>query len=352
MNERRDRLQRELEHLTKTFKAGIMTEKEYKKGKDRIEQKLKDIDEQTSRDDKTKEIIKDILDEKEEPSKEDEEEPEEKPYEKVIYSEEIDEEEPPVDEEEKEKKEEKEDREKKEGGKKAEAKKKSSKSTKKKSTKKNVSTAKARTKDRKPSNLATYLIILAIIVVILYSYRDTLGITGAAVKAPTEVIINSSDVVDMDVFMDYSCDHARAMQENLKLLKIAYIDNVNINYRYLPIDEESVRPMIALECAKEQNVFWRYHKLLTYESEDAISEDRLVELFDSISETEPELELDSGSFSECLESEEAKSQIIDDMETASELAIDRTPVLVIDGDIYIGHRTADEMSKILNERLS
>ncbi len=352
MNERRDRLQRELEHLTKTFKAGIMTEKEYKKGKDRIEQKLKDIDEQTSRDDKTKEIIKDILDEKEESSEEDVEESEEKPYEKVIYSEEIDEEDASADENKKDDTEEKADKDKKETGKKAEAKKKTSKKSKKKSSKKRVSTAKPRTKKQKSSNLATYLLILAIIVVILYSYRDTLGITGAAVKAPTEVTINSSDVVNMDVFMDYSCEHARAMQENLKLLKIAYIENVNINYRYLPIDEESVRPMIALECAKEQNVFWRYHKLLTYESKGAISQDRLVELFDSISESEPELELDPASFSECLESEQAKSQIIDDMKAASDLAIERVPVLVIDGDIYIGHRTADEMSKILNERLS
>jgi protein-disulfide isomerase len=66
MIEHRERLMKELEQLDKARRAGILDDKEYNKGKERIDRKLIDIDAQIKRGEESNRVVSEILDGKDE----------------------------------------------------------------------------------------------------------------------------------------------------------------------------------------------------------------------------------------------------------------------------------------------
>jgi len=65
LDDKKTRLQKELEHLTKAFKAGIMDEDEYNKGRSRIEEKISRLDENIEDKKLKNKIVSEIIDGKE-----------------------------------------------------------------------------------------------------------------------------------------------------------------------------------------------------------------------------------------------------------------------------------------------
>jgi protein-disulfide isomerase len=149
-------------------------------------------------------------------------------------------------------------------------------------------------------------------------------------------------------FSDYQCPYCQKWQSEVyqKLLD-NYPTQVRIVYRDFPlisIHPESVPAASAADCANEQGAYFRYHdKLFSYE-------------YDLGKETylkyAQELKLDMPAFTECLESERYKDEVMADYQYASDMGIRSTPTFFVNGLYLVGAQPYETFKKLIDQELA
>lgn len=144
-------------------------------------------------------------------------------------------------------------------------------------------------------------------------------------------------------FSDFQCPFCRVVQETLAAVRSRHPERVAIVYRHLPLD--AIHPHAraaanAVECAGEQGRFAEYH-------------DRLFELQDSIGTMPwdryaadaavPDLE----AFRRCVTENRYADRVERDARLAAELGLDVTPTLIVNGTIYPGAPTEEELERLV-----
>jgi protein-disulfide isomerase len=99
---------------------------------------------------------------------------------------------------------------------------------------------------------------------------------------------------------------------------------VNLVFKHLPLN--SIHPFAqkaaeASECANRQGMFWEYHDLL-FENQNALD-------VDSLKQYAVQLGLDTEAFNSCLDNDEARSKVLQDLAQASAAGARGTPYFVI-----------------------
>ena len=149
-------------------------------------------------------------------------------------------------------------------------------------------------------------------------------------------------------FSDYQCPYCQKWQSQVyqKLLD-SYPTQVRLVYRDYPlisIHPEAVPAASAADCANEQGAYWKYHdKLFSYE-------------FDLGKETylkyAEKLKLDMTRFSECLESDRFKDEVMTDYQYASDLGVRSTPTFFINGIYLVGAQPFETFKKLIDQELA
>lgn len=144
-------------------------------------------------------------------------------------------------------------------------------------------------------------------------------------------------------FSDFQCPFCRVVQETLAAVRSRHPERVAIVYRHLPLD--AIHPHAraaanAVECAGEQGRFAEYH-------------DRLFALQDSIGTTPwdryaadaavPDLE----AFRRCVAENRYADRVERDARLAAELGLDVTPTLIVNGTVYPGAPTKEELERLV-----
>jgi len=138
-------------------------------------------------------------------------------------------------------------------------------------------------------------------------------------------------VVTLEEFGDYQCPPCGALHPTLKKFKQDLGSNLNFVFRNLPltsIHKNALAAAEAAEAARIQNHFWEMHDLL-YENQDLWKDDinpRTIFL-----KFAADLGLDTGRFARDMDDNQVKLRIEADQEAASELGINGTPTVLIDG---------------------
>lgn len=155
-------------------------------------------------------------------------------------------------------------------------------------------------------------------------------------KAPVAIVI----------FSDYQCGFCQKQEQALKNLLSRYGDKIRlIRKDYPESDENSISFLaaVAARCAGEQRQFWPYHDLL-YQNSGKLTLLGLLNLSD-------QLGLNRAEFVKCLDSENIKQLIRDNMEEADALGASGVPLIYVNDREVKGEITLEELEEIIEKEL-
>ncbi len=149
-------------------------------------------------------------------------------------------------------------------------------------------------------------------------------------------------------FFDYECPFCKVANSNINKIKKEYSDEeVIFEYFHMPLEYHTYafKAAIATECAKEQKKFGEYHNEL-FKYQESINDEIFEEI--AVEIDMPDLQL----FRNCAKSERVKEIVLNDKRIAESLGIKSIPTFIINGAVYEGAISANQMTKIIDKEIS
>lgn len=148
-------------------------------------------------------------------------------------------------------------------------------------------------------------------------------------------------------FSDFKCGFCgRFATETSPQLEEAYIESGVVRFGYQSIailSEESVHAAEAGECAADQEAFWPYHDLLFAQ----LAQGNGNFSRENLKQFAAELDLDTATFNECLDSGKYTDLIRDQTMDARSIGIQSTPTFLINGRPFIGAQPFDAFQQVI-----
>jgi predicted DsbA family dithiol-disulfide isomerase len=146
-------------------------------------------------------------------------------------------------------------------------------------------------------------------------------------------------------FSDFECPFCSAVQSTLRQIVQSYGRDVRLVFKHLPLEghRNSLPAARAAYCAAEQDRFWQFHDALF------ASKNLSPAVFTQIA---TELGLGLPKFQECLGSEQSRTAIVKDIETARLFRIESTPSFIVNGKLIQGALSFADFQKIIEQELS
>jgi predicted DsbA family dithiol-disulfide isomerase len=156
---------------------------------------------------------------------------------------------------------------------------------------------------------------------------------------------STKPVVTIVEFSDFECPYCREVQTTLKQVMQSYGKDVRLIFKHLPLEghRNSLPAARAAYCAAEQDRFWQFHDALF------ASGNLSPPGFDEIAS---ELGLGMPKFRACLNSEQSRTAIVKDIETARLFRIESTPSFIVNGRLVKGALSFADFQKIIERELS
>jgi uncharacterized membrane protein/predicted DsbA family dithiol-disulfide isomerase len=151
---------------------------------------------------------------------------------------------------------------------------------------------------------------------------------------------SSSAGITLVEFSDFECAHCNQFHLVLDELWREFSTDLRVIFRHFPLDSDCNKAVssrlhrvaclaaVAAECAGEQGRFWEYHDRL-FHHQQKLSRQLLLSLAG-------EMALDRGAFEQCLQSPEMRARVEADARAGSELGVNSTPTLFINGRMIKG----------------
>jgi predicted DsbA family dithiol-disulfide isomerase len=145
-------------------------------------------------------------------------------------------------------------------------------------------------------------------------------------------------------FSDFECPYCREVQATLKQIMESYGSDVRLVFKHMPLEghRNSLPAARAAYCAGEQDRFWQFHDALF--AAPTLSPGRFEEIA-------AELGVGMVKFRACMSSEQSRTAIIKDVETARLFQIESTPSFIINGQVIKGALGFADFQKIIEREL-
>lgn len=155
----------------------------------------------------------------------------------------------------------------------------------------------------------------------------------------------TAPLVTIIAFSDFECFYCRESQATLLKLSETYGNRLRIIFKHLPlqIHPNAVAAARAAVCAAKQDRFWNYHDALF--TADSLTTQALTG-------QAIRLGLSLQEFKNCVVSAESRAVVLRDISHAQQLGIDGTPSFVINGRLYRGALSFEELNGIIRTKLS
>jgi 2-hydroxychromene-2-carboxylate isomerase len=300
MNEMRERLAKELEQLQKTYKSGIITDKEFARGKERIEAKMRQVQEKAEKDRESRKIVQEILATPEEETAK-VEVPEEKPR--------------PV-------------------------------KVKTQIKKKQIKPAKRSVVPETEEGDSSYskIIIFAgiLFVILLFVLVRVFIAKPGIVPASENLTYNGTSTLEF--YMDATCPYSKDSWQVLLDLKERYGDHLAVKVKNFPMSFESVAVANAIQCARDQDKHLAYLQRI-FDNQENISNNTLrtyawAEGIDVI------------EFNTCLDTSAHLDKIREDLKEGYGRGVRSSPTFFIDGEMVVGAKPIEYFQGILDQKLA
>jgi len=156
---------------------------------------------------------------------------------------------------------------------------------------------------------------------------------------------SNKPVVTIVEFSDFECPYCNAVQRTLKQVLEKYAGEVRLVFKHLPLEghRNSLPAARAAYCAAEQDRFWQFHDVLFGARELSPA------VFTQIA---TDLGLGVEKFQACLDSEQSRTGVVRDLETARLFHIESTPSFIVNGKLVQGALSFADFQKIIEQELS
>jgi predicted DsbA family dithiol-disulfide isomerase len=156
---------------------------------------------------------------------------------------------------------------------------------------------------------------------------------------------SSKPAVTIVEFSDFECPYCSSVQRTLKQVLEKYSDEVRLVFKHLPLEghRNSLPAARAAYCAAEQDRFWQFHDVLFGVKELSPA------VFTQIAN---DLGLGMAKFQACLDSEQSRTGVVKDLETARLFRIESTPSFIVNGKLIQGALSFADFQKIIEQELS
>ncbi|MCH7515328.1 MAG: DsbA family protein [Bacteroidetes bacterium] len=138
--------------------------------------------------------------------------------------------------------------------------------------------------------------------------------------------------VTLIVFSDFECPSCQQFYHIQESVKKDYIESGMVRHvlRDYPLEmhEHAVGAAICANCGGKQKAYWKMYAKLC-ENQGKLSEVHYLTWVE-------EMGLDLNAFKSCLNAEEAKSEVMNDLKTAENMQIGGTPAFIINNEMYGG----------------
>ena len=141
---------------------------------------------------------------------------------------------------------------------------------------------------------------------------------------------------------DYECPYSRAAYRSVEVIERRLGERLRFVFRHFPLRDIHPHPQIAAEVAEEsaaQQRFWDMHDLL-------FRRQRALEPPDLLGYAR-ELGLDVGQLEAALDDGRHRARIEQDVESGLRSGVRGTPTLFIDGALYDGSYSHEELERVL-----
>lgn len=155
---------------------------------------------------------------------------------------------------------------------------------------------------------------------------------------------SAKPIVTIVEFSDFECPYCNQVQSTLKQIMESYGSDVRLVFKHMPLEghRNSLPAARAAYCAAEQDRFWQFHDAL-FASRN-LSAARLEEIA-------AELGLGMAKFRACVNSEQSRTAIVKDIETARLFQIESTPSFIVNGQVIKGALSFADFQRIIEREL-
>mgnify|MGYP005849054483 CR=1 FL=1 len=222
-----------------------------------------------------------------------------------------------------------------------------------------------RRREQERKQTVTLLVVIGVIAVVLIGGAIALSVAQQSSAQPVTVATKAPPAnaepnsrawgpADAPIkaleFIDYQCPacgvQARQYEQGI-IDAFAATGKVRYEVHSLTfVGPESRNAAIASLCAMDQNRFWDMHISIfvnqSGENQGALSAGRLREMAEKLG-------LDMAAYDQCVGSGRFDQTLKDDSALANQYGVNSTPSFVVNGRVYSGIRTADDLRRIFAE---
>jgi len=148
-------------------------------------------------------------------------------------------------------------------------------------------------------------------------------------------------------FSDFECDFCQEQEQILKQILTEYNGKVRLIWKNYPENNEdsiSFQAAVAAKCAQRQGQFWLFHDLL-YQNNDNLTQLEFLNIAD-------QLNLNRAEFVRCLDNDNIKQLIRDNIEEANALDITGIPFIYVNDQEVMGEISLEELERIVEVELN
>ena len=145
-------------------------------------------------------------------------------------------------------------------------------------------------------------------------------------------------------FSDFECPFCNQVQSTLKQIMESYGKDVRLVFKHFPLEghRNALPAARAAYCAAEQDRFWQFHDAL-FSAQDLSPP--------AVQKIASDLGLGPAKFQTCLNSEQSRTAIIKDLETAKLFRLDSTPSFIVNGKLIKGAVSFADFQRIIEQEL-
>jgi protein-disulfide isomerase len=150
-------------------------------------------------------------------------------------------------------------------------------------------------------------------------------------------------------YSDFQCPACGAYYPLLKQLNQELSGEVQFVYRHFPLRQIHANAELAAraaEAAGRQGKFWEYHDLLFENQREWSEESRARDIFVRYAQS---LDLDTGRFTNDMDSQEIKEKVDKDYASGVRSAVDATPTFFLNGKRIQNPRSYEEFRSVIEE---
>ena len=167
-------------------------------------------------------------------------------------------------------------------------------------------------------------------------------ITGPIITGLDPSLGETGAPITMVEFSDFKCGLCQQQEQILKQIIDKYQDRARLIWKDYPENNEdsiSFQAAIAARCAQKQNQFWAFHDLL-YQNSNNLKGLTFLKIAD-------QLNLDRAKFVKCLDDDNMRQLIKDNIKEANALNIKGIPCIYVNNQEIIGEINLEELERII-----